>query len=67
LRPLGKIPLRAGRADFAPVVGIALVFLFSECIQNGIKLFPRAGENGHPLPPLIDIPGLVDIYRWLSL
>jgi uncharacterized protein YggT (Ycf19 family) len=27
LRPLEKIPLRAGRADFAPVVGIALVFL----------------------------------------
>jgi uncharacterized protein YggT (Ycf19 family) len=29
LRPLGKIPLRAGKADFAPVVGIALVFLLA--------------------------------------
>jgi uncharacterized protein YggT (Ycf19 family) len=29
LRPLEKIPLRAGRADFAPVVGIALVFLLA--------------------------------------
>jgi uncharacterized protein YggT (Ycf19 family) len=67
LRPLEKIPLRAGRADFAPVVGIALVFLLACCAQDGIKLFPRVGENGHPLPPLINIPGLVDIFRWLSL
>ena len=29
LRPLEKIPLRAGRVDFAPVVGIALVFLLA--------------------------------------
>jgi uncharacterized protein YggT (Ycf19 family) len=29
LRPLEKIPLRAGRADFAPVAGIALVFLLA--------------------------------------
>jgi uncharacterized protein YggT (Ycf19 family) len=26
LRPLGKIPLRVGRVDFAPVVGLAIVF-----------------------------------------
>jgi uncharacterized protein YggT (Ycf19 family) len=30
LRPLEKIPLRAGKADFAPVAGIALVFLLAE-------------------------------------
>ncbi|HXI70242.1 MAG TPA: hypothetical protein VNN22_07780 [Verrucomicrobiae bacterium] len=30
LSPLGKIPLRAGRADFAPVVGIAVVILAAE-------------------------------------
>jgi uncharacterized protein YggT (Ycf19 family) len=30
LQPLAKIPLRAGKADFAPVVGIALVFLSAE-------------------------------------
>ncbi|HEX7618886.1 MAG TPA: hypothetical protein VF480_09230 [Verrucomicrobiae bacterium] len=67
LRPLEKIPLRAGRADFAPVAGIALVFLLAGCVQDGIKLFPRAGENGNSLPPLINIPGLADIYSWLSL
>jgi len=66
LRPLEKIPLRAGKADFAPVAGIALVFLFAFCVQDGIKLFPRAGENGNLLPPLIHVPGLADIYRWLS-
>ena len=30
LNPLKKIPLQAGNADFAPVVGIALVFLSAE-------------------------------------
>ena len=30
LRPLRWLPLRVGRVDFAPVVGIALVFLLSE-------------------------------------
>jgi len=30
LRTLEKIPLRAGKADFAPVIGIALVFLLAE-------------------------------------
>ncbi len=30
LKPLKKIPFRAGKADFAPVVGIAIVFLSAE-------------------------------------
>jgi uncharacterized protein YggT (Ycf19 family) len=67
LRPLEMVPLRVGKADFAPVAGIALVFLLACCVQDGIKMFPRTGEHGHPLVPLINIPGLVDIYRWLSL
>lgn len=36
LRPLRAVPLRAGRADFAPVVGIALVFLFAELAERGL-------------------------------
>jgi len=36
LKPLEKIPLRAGKADFAPVVGIALVFLFAEIAGRGL-------------------------------
>jgi hypothetical protein len=36
LKPLGEIPLRAGKADFAPVVGIALAFLFAELAGRGL-------------------------------
>jgi uncharacterized protein YggT (Ycf19 family) len=34
LRPLKKIPLRAGKADFAPVAGLALVFLLAELAEH---------------------------------
>jgi len=67
LRPLKRIPLRAGRVDFAPVAGIILVFLFVHLAENGIKPPPRTGENRQPLPPLINLPGLVDIYRKLPI
>ena len=36
LRPLRAVPLRAGKADFAPVVGIALVFLMAELAERGL-------------------------------
>jgi uncharacterized protein YggT (Ycf19 family) len=36
LSPLRKIPLRAGKVDFAPVVGIAIVFLAAEFAQRGL-------------------------------
>ena len=36
LQPLKKIPLRAGKADFAPVVGIALAFLIAELAGRGL-------------------------------
>ena len=65
LQPLRRVPLRAGKVDFAPILGIALVFLLANCAQNGIKLFPRGGENGEPLGHLIDIPGLTEIYSRL--
>jgi uncharacterized protein YggT (Ycf19 family) len=39
LAPLRKIPLRAGRADFAPVIGIALVILLAEAAQRGLVYF----------------------------
>ena len=53
LKPLNKIPLRAGKVDFAPVAGIALVFLLSFLLLNGIKLF--------------NVPGLTEIYGRLSI
>jgi len=36
LRPLRVVPLRAGKADFAPVVGMVLVFLFAELAKRGL-------------------------------
>jgi uncharacterized protein YggT (Ycf19 family) len=36
LAPLQKIPLRAGKADFAPVVGIVIVFLTAELAERGL-------------------------------
>jgi uncharacterized protein YggT (Ycf19 family) len=38
LAPLGKIPLRAGRVDFAPVAGIAIIFLAAELAERGLVL-----------------------------
>jgi uncharacterized protein YggT (Ycf19 family) len=38
LSPLRAVPLRAGRVDFAPVVGIVLVFLAAELAGRGLVL-----------------------------
>ena len=34
---LKSIPLRIGKVDFAPVVEIALVFVFAELAENGVR------------------------------
>jgi len=36
LRPLRWLPLRLGKVDFAPLVGIALVFLAAELAERGL-------------------------------
>jgi uncharacterized protein YggT (Ycf19 family) len=36
LSPLRAVPLQAGKADFAPVVGLALVFLVAELAGRGL-------------------------------
>jgi uncharacterized protein YggT (Ycf19 family) len=36
LRPLRAVPLRAGKVDFAPIVGMALVFLLAELAERGL-------------------------------
>lgn len=36
LQPLKKIPLRIGKADFAPMVGIAIVFFVAEFAARGL-------------------------------
>jgi uncharacterized protein YggT (Ycf19 family) len=38
LSPLRLVPLQAAKADFAPVVGIALVFLAAELAGRGLVL-----------------------------
>jgi uncharacterized protein YggT (Ycf19 family) len=38
LSPLRALPLRLGKVDFAPVVGIALVFLAAELAGRGLVL-----------------------------
>ena len=62
LSPLRRVPLRLDKVNFAPVVGIVLIFLFAHFAENGIKSSDRVSETGKRLPPLIEIPGLVDIY-----
>jgi len=41
LRPLRAAPLRAGRADFTPIVGVALVFLIAEFAERGLAALLR--------------------------
>ncbi len=67
LSPLKRIPLRLGKMDFAPLVGIILVFLLVHLVENGVKTPVRTGEHRQALPPLINLPGLVDLYGKLPL
>ena len=42
LTPLGPLPLRAGKVDFAPVLGLALVFLAVHLAEWGLTaLYPK--------------------------
>jgi uncharacterized protein YggT (Ycf19 family) len=42
LRPLQRLPLRMGRVDFAPVLGLALVFVLAEFGSRGLtQLYAR--------------------------
>jgi uncharacterized protein YggT (Ycf19 family) len=66
LAPLRHAPLRVGRVDFAPVLAIVLVFLFANFAEHGFKSAPRIDAQGKRQPPLIEIPGLVDLYRAVS-
>jgi uncharacterized protein YggT (Ycf19 family) len=38
LIPLRRVPLRLGKVDFAPLVGIAVVFLAAELAERGLNL-----------------------------
>lgn len=56
LRPFRALPLRAGRLDFAPLVGMVVVLLLAHTLEQGLNLFGR-----------IHIPGLRDLYLKLPL
>jgi len=36
IQPLRKIPLRLGKVDFAPIVGIVIIFLAAESLAHGL-------------------------------
>jgi uncharacterized protein YggT (Ycf19 family) len=66
LAPLRRLPLRIGRVDFAPLIGIVIVFLFAHAAEQGVKSARRFDKNGVELPRRVQIPGLVDWYRRVS-
>lgn len=67
LTPLRRLPLRAGKMDLAPLVGIVLVLLLAQAVESGVHT-PRRFDKatGKELPRLVDLPGLVECYQGLS-
>lgn len=67
LRPLRRLPLRLSRIDLSPLVGLALIFLVANAVEFGVRT-PRRFDRktGKELPRLIEVPGLVDLYRRVS-
>lgn len=66
LAPLRFLPLRLARLDLTPVVGIGLVLLFTHGAEHGLRPPARLDEQGRLMPPAVEIPGLVDLYRRVS-
>lgn len=67
LRPLRSLPLRFGKVDFAPLAGILLALFLAGILERGIE-FPLGNDvNGRPKTRWIDVPGLVDLYRRISV
>jgi uncharacterized protein YggT (Ycf19 family) len=66
LGPLRRLPLRVGRLDFSPLVGIVLIFAVAHAAEHGVRTPRRFDAKGKELPRLVEIPGLVDFYRRAS-
>lgn len=64
LRPLRA--LRVGKVDFAPVVGIALVFLFAQFAEHGWRSAAPYDANGRPELPAWEVPGLQGLFEQVS-
>ncbi len=63
LTPLRSMPLRLGKIDFAPIVGIGIILLAAQVIEHGIELPWGNDPSGKPKVRWVDMPGLVDFYR----
>jgi uncharacterized protein YggT (Ycf19 family) len=66
IAPVRGLPLRIGKLDVAPLLGIALVVLFAHIAENGIKTPQRRNPDGSPKARLVEVPGLVDLYQRVS-
>lgn len=66
IQPLRKLPLRWGKLDAAPWVGIGLVIVIAHCFEHGIKTPERRNPDGSQRPRVVDVPGLVDWYERVS-
>jgi uncharacterized protein YggT (Ycf19 family) len=66
LTPLRRLPLRVGRIDFSPIIGVAIIFLLAHAIEHGVRTPRRFDTKGVERPRLVEIPGLVDLYRRAS-
>lgn len=66
LAPLRRLPLRIGRMDFSPLAGIAIVLLLAHAVEHGVKTPRRFDKKGVEQSRLVEIPGLVDLYRRVS-
>lgn len=66
LAPLRKLPLRLGKLDFSPLLGIVLVLGLAYVAEQGIKTPQRYTAEGKPRGRLVDLPGLVDFYERVS-
>lgn len=66
LTPFRLLPLVLARIDFAPILGIALVWFLAQALESGVRPATKMDALGRPLPPSYEIPGLADYYRRLS-
>jgi len=66
LGPLRRLPLRLGKVDFAPVVGIAAVFLMAQVAEHGLRSATRVDLDGRLEQPDFEIPGLRQLYEHVS-
>ncbi len=66
LAPMRYLPMRVGKVDFTPVVGITVLFLLAHLVEHGLRpplqLDPLTGR---PEPPAWEIPGLQQRYEHL--